>query len=407
MSLELQTPQDSLGFPAETRQRATPIIDWLLAERLHVEKTTFLLDRFCRQLVEAGVPLHRVNVAALQLHPDIRARALFWDREAGGSIERAVDHGIVDRDAFRDSPVKLIFEGGPSIRRRIEDPDSPLDFPILKDLKQRGFKDYLLLPFPFSTGRINAIGFASQAPGGFDESDVALIEAVLPAFGAVLETRHLMRTARELLDTYVGHNTGRRILNGSIRRGEGDRIHAALWFCDLRSFTDLSERLSVDQVTGLLNDYFDCMAAPIEANGGEILKFIGDAILAIFPCDTAAEAQSAAAEKALTAAQAAVADLAALNESRRAAGQDLLRCGIALHLGEVMYGNVGGGQRLDFTVIGPAVNLVARLEPLCARLNGPVVVSEAFAEASPRDFDCIGAFALKGIAKEQKAYAPR
>ena len=390
---------------ARARARAVPIIDWLLDERLHVAKTTFLLDGFSRKLVQAGVPLDRVNMNILQLDPKLRARGLIWDREAGGAIEQGILHGIEETDRYLDSPIRKIFDGGPPVRRRIEAPDCPLDFPILNDLKERGYTDYAVYPLPFSTGRTNAMGFATRQPGGFPDRDIALIEALLPAFGAVMETRHLLRSARLLLDTYVGHSTGGRIIRGSIKRGAGDKIHAVLWFCDLRSFTELSERRSVDEVTALLNDYFDCMAEPIEAHGGEILKFIGDALLAIFPCETTPEARRDAADKAIAAADAAVDALAALNETRQARGEESLRCGIALHLGEVMYGNIGGGKRLDFTVIGPAVNLVSRLEPLCARFNGPVVVSQAIAEASSRRFTSIGRFALKGIAEEQEAFA--
>ena len=407
MTLDPGKSQSGAGLPLELRARADEIVDWLLEERLQVDRTTFLVDRFCRRLVEAGLPLDRVNLAILQLDPKLRARGLHWDREAGGSIEQGVEHGFEEKGIYLDSPVRRIFEGSPPIRRKIEEPGCPIDFPVVSTLQKRGFTDYFILPFPFSTGRINAIGFASKQLGGFSDRDVAIIETVLPAFGAVMETRHLMRTARQLLDTYVGHSTGRRILNGSIKRGDGDQIHAAIWFCDLRGFTDLSGRLSVEEVTGLLNDYFDCMAAPIEAHGGEILKFIGDAVLAIFPCETTEQARSTAADKALSAADAAVAALAELNDRRKGAGQEALRCGIALHIGEVMYGNIGSGKRLDFTVIGPAVNLVARLEPLCAQIDGPLVASEAIAEASSRQFECIGQFALKGIAGEQRAYAPQ
>lgn len=407
MEIDLVRPHKTADLPDDLRLQAAAIIDWLLAERLHVEKTTFLLDRFCRRLVEAGLPLDRVNAHILQLDPKLRARGLIWDREAGGAIEQAVEHGIEQSGRYLNSPVRRIFDGGPPLRRRLERPETPIDYPILEDLKARDFTDYLLMPLPYSTGRINAIGFASKAKGGFNDGDVALIEAVLPAYGAVMETRHLMRTARQLLDTYVGHSTGRRILTGTIKRGDGDQIHAALWYCDLRGFTDLSERLSVDQVTALLNDYFDCMAGPIEERGGEILKFIGDAVLAIFPCETTADARRAAADEALAAADAAIAALGALNKRRDEAGEEALHCGIALHLGEVMYGNVGGGGRLDFTVIGAAVNLVARLEPLCARFDSSIVVSEAIAEIASRNFTCIGAFDLKGIAEEQKAYAPQ
>ncbi|HSR71688.1 MAG TPA: adenylate/guanylate cyclase domain-containing protein [Kiloniellales bacterium] len=404
---DIQPPASASAISAEVRARADPIVDWLLREeRLSAARTVVLLERFAARLLDASVPLVRVSLHIQQLHPQIAARSLVWDAETRRASEADHEHSARNEAGYLRSPVKPIFEGGPEIRRRLEDPECPRDFPILGDLDARGSTDYAIYPLPFSNGRRNALSVATTRPGGFHESDLALIEAVLPAFAAVLELQQLRRTGRELLSTYVGRGTGERIFGGTIRRGDGEVMHAVVWYCDLRGFTETSERLPLDRVIALLNDYFDCVAAPVDARGGEILKFIGDGILAIFPCRSENSALCGAADTALEAAEAALAAIAALNQRREAESDPPLQCGIAIHVGEVMYGNIGAADRLDFTVIGPTVNLVSRMESLCAELDHPIVVSAPISRAAGRRFRPLGRFALRGIAEPQEVFAP-
>ncbi len=379
------------------------IVDWLLEERLRSTRPTLIFDQFCRRLVEAGLPLDRATFHSPQLHPLIRTTGIFWHREAGGAQEMERGHGIEDSPLYKASPIRWIYEGGPPIHTRIDPGHGELEFPILEDLRQQGYRDYTIRPLPFSTGRINAIGFSTKQPTGFSDADIGLIDDVLPALGGVLELRHLLRTARGLLDAYVGPRTGRKILNGTVKRGDGDEINAVLWYCDLRDFTAISERLRRDEVIALLNDYFEQMAAPIEARGGEILKFIGDAILAIFPI-TDGLSPEAACCAAIDAALEAQQRLGRLNQTRLAAGQTPLRCGIALHKGDVMYGNIGAPGRLDFTVIGPAVNLVTRIEDKTRDLEPPIVFSHKVAERCGRPHRSLGRHAFKGIDGEREVF---
>jgi adenylate cyclase len=387
---------------SQARATAAPLIDWLLETRLRRLRATLLFDQFCRRLRDLEVPIDRATLHIPQLHPQLRSVTMSWDVESGGAIETGRLHGIEATDYFLQSPVRLVFEGEPTVRRRLEAPDCPMDFPVLQDLAAAGYRDYLMHPLPFSRGQMKAIGIATRRPGGFGTFDLALFEAVLPAFAAVLELGHLHRTARSLLDTYVGPNTGERILSGSIRRGEGQVISAVLWYCDLRGFTALSERLPLDQVIQLLNDYYDHVAEPIERHRGEILKFVGDALLAIFPIESKDQKPCRACESALAAAEDALAGLGEMNQTRQEAGKTPLHFGIALHRGEVMYGNVGAADRLDFTVIGPAVNLVTRMEALARDLDPPLVLSPAFAAASARPCRSLGRHTFKGIAEEQE-----
>lgn len=398
-------PTSDMVSPDDVRTRAEPVIALLLTdERLKAYGTTLLLDRFVRELIEAGLPLDRVAVHIQQLHPQLAARGFLWSSEAGGAVELGIEHSIRNKEIYARSPIKTINEGGRSMRRRLEDPACVMDYPILDDLKQLGMTDYAIRPLRFSGGKTNAVSIATARPGGFSETDLAILEAVLPAFDAILELRQLRRTARDLLTTYVGPKTGERIMNGTVRRGDGELIHAVLWYCDLRGFTELSERAPLPEVIALLNDYFDRIAQPVVGQGGEILKFIGDAMLAIFPCEPTRRALRQMARTALEAANNAHNAVIAFNEERQADGTRAIDCGIALHIGEAMYGNIGAADRLDFTVIGPAVNLVSRLEPLCADLAIPIVCSADFARAADRPFRSLGRHALKGIAEPQDVF---
>ena len=386
-------PETSL-CGSKTRRRA--IVDWLLEERLLATRPTLIFDQFCRRLVEAGLPLDRATFHSPQLHPQIRTTGIFWHREAGGAQEIDGEHGIEVSPLYMSSPIRRIYEGSAAIHCRIEPGEGKRAFPILEDLRSQGYRDYTIRPVPFSTGRINAISFATKDPAGFSAADIELIDDVLPALGAVLELRHLLRTARGLLDAYVGPRTGRKILNGTIKRGDGEEINAVLWYCDLRNFTRLSEQLPKEELIALLNAYFEQMARPIEARGGEILKFIGDAILAIFPITDGMSPKQACCA-AIDAALEALEGLERLNEGRKAKGETPLRCGIALHKDDIMYGNIGAPGRLDFTVIGPAVNLVTRIEDMTRELDPPIVFSHKVAERCGRPHHSLGRQAFKGI----------
>ena len=390
----------------ELEARARPIVDWLLGEeRLLAGRTTFLLDRFARRLIAAELPLDRASMHVKQLHPQLAARSFLWDADAGGATEMGFRHSSRDEKAFVTSPIRPIFRGEPAIRRRLEGINSPAEYPILNDLAERGFTDYIIMPLAFANGVNNALSLATQRQGGFKDQDLALIDSVLPAFSTLMELQQTRRTARDLLSTYVGLNTGERIFSGTIQRGEGEVIHAVIWYCDLHGFTALSETEPLDKVITLLNDYFERMAAPVAAHGGEILKFVGDAVLAIFTCDPNDPSACQIIDRAVTAAQEAAAGIAALNLERKSEGAVALDCGIAIHVGEVMYGNVGAADRLDFTVIGPAVNLACRMETLCEPLGSTILVSGDFAQLSERQFVSRGHHDLKGIATPREVFA--
>src|SRR5262249_47619070 len=237
------------------------------------------------------------------------------------------------------------------VRCRMTGPPSATEFPIVKDLRAEGLTDYIVLSIPFADGSHKALSLATNRPDGFRDADIALFEGLVPAFAFNLEIQALQRTARTLLDTYVGRQAGSRVLDGQIQRGMGETIRAVIWLCDLRGFTSLSERLPRDELIDMLNAYFGPMCDGVEGEGGEVLKFIGEGMLGIFPRTDKAPP---ACRPAPAAAGRGRARVAATNRERVGARPPPINYGIALHLGEVMYGNIGGDTRLDFTVIGPA-----------------------------------------------------
>jgi adenylate cyclase len=262
----------------------------------------------------------------------------------------------------------------------------------------------LIQPLPFTSGEARAISWTTTRPGGFDDADLAELDAVRRPLARLVEIYALRRTATNLLDTYVGRHAGERILGGRIRRGDIERIEAVIMLTDLREFTALSDQLPADQVIGLLNSYFDCVVPPIEAHGAEVLKFIGDGLLAIFAVTGDV---GVACRAALAVSEEARAGIAAANAERQSAGEPVLRHSMALHVGDVLYGNIGSTKRLDFTTIGPAVNLTARLETLARDLGRDLVVSAKFAAHSPEALVSLGTFRLRGFRAAQEVFAPK
>ncbi len=389
----------------EARVRVASVIESLLEGRTRKVRSTILFDEFCRHLTALGIRLERSTIHMRQLHPQLLARSLHWRADAGGALEMGREHGVETSPFYLESPIRYIYEGGAPIRRRLADGDCVMDFPILQELKAEGYTDYYMCSMPFSVGRMNAIGFSTKHSDGFSDLDIAMIDGALPAFGSVMELNHMRRTATTLLQTYLGPSTGEKVLAGAVKRGDGEIINAVLWYCDMRSFTPYSESLPIDQVIGMLNEYFEAITAPVKAEGGEILKFIGDAVLAVFPLSGLTDdGRCAACSAALSAASGALESLARLNEKRAADGEEALRCGIALARGDVMYGNIGDQSRLDFTVIGPAVNLASRLEGLTYDLEVPIVFDEKIAANAGRPIRSLGHFPLKGIEGEREAF---
>jgi adenylate cyclase len=381
-----------------------PLARWFVTEAYRITDTAELIRASGEQLVGAGIPLWRLAYFQLTLHPAFAGKAYLWRRGKGVEVGEGA-HGLLQSRQYLDNPLPAVFEQRKTVRVRLErvEPQAP----ILQQLKAEGATDYVALPLLFTTGHIDALSVVSDQPGGFSAHDLDRMFQLQFAFTRIVETHSWRDTAVNLLDAYVGRAAGKRILAGEVRRGEGQTIEAVIWYCDLRGFTRASDRLSRDAVIALLNDYFSAMGEAVTEAGGEILKFMGDGMLAIFPIERPAD-RAETVKRAVWAGAAAAETIAALNVARAAASEPDVRFGLALHMGEVMFGNIGASKRLDFTVIGPAVNYTARLEKLCGQINCRLIVSQAIAELMPQEaLAPLGRHVLKDIDEPQPVFGLR
>jgi adenylate cyclase len=377
------------------------LTDWLIDGARSASSPTRMMSETCERLVKAGLPLWRVGVFIRTLHPDVFGRSFTW-RPGTDVVVTAADFDVRDSPEFRNSPLAILYDTEQEVRYRLDDPES-MRFPFFDDMRAEGVTDYIAVPLRFVDGSIHASSWTTKQSGGFGDAELASLRALVPPLARVIEIISLSRTAAILLDTYVGNRAGERILGGQIRRGHTDTMHAAIWLSDLRGFTALSDRLSAETVVEVLNLYFDCQVPAIRKYGGEILKFMGDGLLAVFPI---AEDESNIGEVCARVLEAARESRASVEQMRYANGDavERFRFGVALHVGRILFGNIGGGNRLDFTCIGPAVNLAARLEKIAGRLNRIIVASAGFAGICDGGWTDLGEFPIAGFAKAQRVY---
>jgi adenylate cyclase len=382
------------------------VFDWLLDGVAGAKTPMDVLERMCPDLAAAGVPIERAEAFVRTLHPHIAGRSFTW-RAGQANVEVTNrTYAYLQSDAIQKSALMPVFQHGEHVRRRLE---GATDDPALADLTADGFTDFYAAPLTFLGGAHHGITFATKRAGGFRDDDVAALRRVVRPLARVAEILALSRTATNLLNTYVGHDAGERILAGHIQRGDTSLIHAVIWFSDLRGFTSMSSALPPVEIIRVLNDVFDCQVPAIEQHGGQVLKFMGDGLLAIFPVSAHdADDVGARCRAALDAARAAFASLDALNTRRRASGDGDVKFGVGLHLGEFAYGNIGGSGRLDFTCIGPAVNLASRLESLTGKLGRPIIASAEVAHhVGDASFESAGEHELKGVPGKVQVFAPR
>lgn len=396
-------PRDDTGRWPRRRSRA---IDWLVRESVRERFIDDVFARVCELLRADGLPLDRATLHLRALHPQFIGATIEWRPGMAAAEVRFHDRSTLATRAYLDSPVRSLFEGAEGIRRRLdhEGPDQRPLGNIFAELQAQGFVDYVALPMTFTDGRRHACSWATRRPQGFDTRELLELEELLPLLAMALEIRLNRRIARILLETYVGERAGRRILDGDITRGSGEVVHAAICYTDLRGFTRLSQQLPVDRLLTLLNRYFDIVGDAVSEHGGEILKFVGDGLLAVFPLES-----GEACGRAYAAALAAQRGMHAWNAERLAYGEPPVGFGLALHVGDVLWGNIGTATRLDFTVVGPAVNVAHRLEELAKALRREVVLSGTFAAGCPASrirLQPLGSFRLRDVEEPIEVYAP-
>jgi adenylate cyclase len=390
--------------------RLLPLIEWIAAAGLAGQRELGLLQEFCERAQGLGLPLSRAVIGVDTLHPVLEGRVFEWRRDAPGPTQ--ADYGRLDvedsYDKWLQSPFHRLYESGePSFRRRLG--NEPLEFPVLEELRRQGMTDYLAMVNRFAAdGAIGTMdctysSWATDRAGGFVDADLADLELLVPCLALAIKSASITRIAETLVETYLGRDAGHRVLRGQIQRGTAEKISAVLWFSDLQGFTRITDTAPPEQIIPLLNEYADAIATAIHGEGGEVLKFIGDGILAIF----AAAAVADACGCALDAATAALREVAALNQRREVRGEPVTRFYLGLHVGDVFYGNIGSLDRLDFTVVGPAVNEASRIAAMCRSLDQDVLLSSGFAQAagaSRRRLVSVGRYALRGVQRPQELY---
>jgi adenylate cyclase len=387
------------------------LLRWLSSAALAGSGEADQLAGACRRLRNGGVPVDRGFAGVELIHPLLDGQLFRWDSARDEVTSFDLDRFDDDEAQWRASPLFRLYDSGDTeLRRRIAVDYEPGEFPLVDDLRAEGFTDYVA--FMCQRGGDHQLGerdatfltFATRAPHGFEAPALETLRHLAPCLATTLMAATGPRMTYAMMQTYLGRDAGRQVLRGNIARGEAEEIQAVLWLSDLHGFTRIADETPSDQLVPMLNDYADCQARAVEAHGGDVLKFMGDGVLAIFPY----EHQSQACAPALDAAADAHRAVARLNQRRSAQGLPTTTLYLGLHVGSVFYGNVGSAERLDFTVVGPAVNEVSRLAGMCKAVQKDVVVSSAFAEATPPGcrprLVALGRYALRGVRQPQELF---
>jgi adenylate cyclase len=381
---------------------ARALRDWLLNETSQERFIDNILVELCERLSSAGVPIARATLHFRINNPQWLGARIEWLPGLRDALITTFEYGTDQAPVFLSSPMFELTAGAEEVRQnlRVDNPARP--YRLFEELRNEGLTDYVAWPLQHTLQKRHVVTFATSAPDGFSEDDIAILRGLVPILALVSEVRIKNALARTLLQTYVGPHASEEILAGATTRGSGVTLSAAVLIFDIRGFTAITNAWPRDDVIGLLNAYFDAIADPIDRNGGEILKFMGDGLLAVFPLEK--EDALANTFRAVVEARAA---LSALNDSNASLGRPSVECGVGVHVGDVMYGNIGSKRRLDFTVIGPAVNIASRLESLTKIVHHPVLfsidfVSKAHIEPFVQD---LGAYELRGLDEPMNVFA--
>lgn len=402
------------GVPA-----ASPLFDgiagWLLEQGLSESSIEDIVQGLGQRLLAGGIPMYRLSVGSMLLHPVFVAMDVAWRAETGQVVSEMMPRKGLLTQAFQNTPFFVAARDGVGFSRfRLEDP-AETSFPMFERMREEGVTEYAVFARPYEgskhswkdlpAGMNGAVGaFSTRRLGGFTDLEAAYLESLASVFGLVIKVKTTRLLANTLMDAYLGAYSGEQVLQGSVARGDGREINCVVWYCDLRSSTALAERMELQDYLDTLDAYFDCTAGAVLDHGGEVLKFIGDAVMAIFPIDDVERPVVDMCRAALNTATDALRRADKINAERRERGQQEIDFGIAMHIGDVMYGNVGTDKRLDFTVIGPAVNQVTRLEGLCKRLNQSVIASAQFAATCPVTLAPLGTHEFAGLDEGLAAY---
>lgn len=369
---------------------------WLIDHASAYDDLRVLAGQLVDRLHLVGFPVERLNLGVLAVHPEMAGYAVMWEKGMAAPIEAPIHRKDMRNSTYADSPIRFIVEHRESVDFDLADPIALRRFPVLQEFQKNGYTQYIGFPLQYGKGGTAVLTLCTSAPTGFEQTDVVGIQNIFPVLRLLIDVVETRRLAKTVLRTYLGRDTGERVLSGDIVRGEGERIQAALWFCDLRDYTSMTSELGSFAMIDVMNEFFDCMADAIWAEDGEILKFMGDAMLAVFRIRLDRGAASAA-KAAVRASQAAIDSLSAISSERKERREAALRAGVSLHLGSVVYGNIGAESRLDFTVMGHAVNLVARIQSLNSSMGEAILFSQEIADHVGEEAESIGLHTFKGV----------
>jgi adenylate cyclase len=410
MQLEEQTFSGSGGGLVDATA------DWLISESLGNTTVETLFEGACTRLHSAGIPLWRVALAFRTLHPLFGSVTMIWQRGEKGLDTVGHLHGLADSsEEWKRSPFFHMLDSGvPFLRRRLDGPDALLDFAILPELKDQGATDYFAYAVEFGGEKIAngpddgiIVSWTADRPGGFSDQDIQALLRIQRRLAVACKVTIREQITDNILTAYLGPDAGRQVKRGQIQLGDGENIHAVIWYSDLRNSTGMADTLPPDEYLKAVNEYFDGTAGAVLANGGEVLRFIGDAVLAIFPIRKKGKAAAGkACRNALKAAEESHRRMRVTNARRLEEGCPVLAYGVGLHLGDVMFGNIGIPERIEFSVIGPAANEAARLENLTKTLHCPVLVSGEFAEALDIEWISMGTHDLRGVGDKMEVFVP-
>lgn len=391
-----------------------PIREWLVDSALRDSDVVELFESLCRKMVGVGIPVSRARLVWQTLHPLFQAETAIWNEGETAQLEQFA-HQDEASDAWNRSPLKFVIDNKIELfRRELTGPNALVDFNLLEELKAEGYTDFVLLTTAFEgtafRGREGEerrgimVTWATKKEGGFSADDLWALRKVQRRFAVACKTVIQSRISTNIAQTYLGNRAGGNVLNGQIRRGDGETTKAVVWYSDLRNSTSLAETMEPSDYFSLLNSFFMSTAEPVVNHGGEILDFIGDAVLGIFPFAEEGQLEDAA-RMANLALDDAVRTAAETNQERMGQGQEQFKFGIGLNAGEVMFGNIGIPSRLTFSVIGPTVNQVARIEEITKFIQQPVLADRTIASFDEKRWKSTGEHKLEGMLDPVELFA--
>ena len=398
---------ESEGITAAGTALIDGIADWLMSQALGEGEVQDIVGGCCDRLLAVGIPLWRSFVSFRILHPKFASVSIIWRRDKRtGTVEHIETlHGqAFTSEEWRQSPMyHMLSTQIPFLRRRLKGEEVLLDFPVCRELQEQGGADYVAWMIPFARAdepgpHLDGVigSWSTDRPSGFSDGEIHSLARIQQRLVVALKVQIKQQIAHTVLATYLGMDAGRQVLNGQIRRGDGEMVHAVIWYSDMRDSTRLGDSLTAEEFLKIVNTYFECTAGAVLANGGEVLRFIGDAVLAIFQIRDG-DPQSAC-EHAMAAARDAEKRLRSVNEARAREGLQSLDYGLGLHVGDVMFGNIGVAERLEFSVIGAAANEVARIESLTKTLGHRTLASSEFARCVADYWKSAGKHIVRGVA---------